>query len=133
MYPKTHIMLGVIFIVILYFLFPKIGIPGLFIIFLSSILIDVDHYLAFVIREKNLSLIKAYNWTIEKMNRKEYLGFHFLHTIEVHILVVILTFFWHIFFFVFIGFLFHSITDFIKIRPERREYFLTRWMIKKYF
>ena len=132
MYPKTHIILGVIFVVILYFLFPSINMLNLFIIFLSSVLIDVDHYIVYVKRKRKFGLMSAFLWYDKRIKEKKECGFHFLHTLEIHIFVLILAFFWHILFFVFIGITFHSITDFIEIGPKGREYFLTRWLIKKY-
>lgn len=133
MYPKSHIMLGIIFVVILYCLFPRIGILNLWIIFLSSVLIDVDHYIVYVKRKRKLGLMGAFLWYDKRIKNKKECGFHFLHTVEIHVFIFILAFFWHILFLVFIGIMFHSITDFIEIGPKGREYFLIRWLIKKYF
>ena len=57
MYPKHHILLGFIFSVFVFILFPKIGILGVSIIFLSSFLIDVDHYIGYAIRKRDLYTI----------------------------------------------------------------------------
>ena len=69
MFPRVHFILGIIFAATLLYLFPQIGLFGAILIFLSSFLIDVDHYIFYVIIEKDLSLSNAYNWHL--MNRKK--------------------------------------------------------------
>ena len=89
MYPKQHLILGVVFASLLFFLFPKVGIIGFFLISFSAVLIDVDHYLYYVYRKKDWSLKKAFHWHVTQGNkllflprekRKNiFLGFFFLH------------------------------------------------------
>ena len=66
MLPRIHIILGLFFSIIILYIFPQIGVFGAAIILLSSFLIDVDHYIFYVILKKDLSLKKAYNWHILK-------------------------------------------------------------------
>ncbi len=121
MYPKQHIIFGIIFSASLFFLFPQIGLIGFFIVFLSSFLIDVDHYLYSVYKKKDLSLKNAYNWFTKNkkiflsLPRKQrngfYRGFYFLHGIEVLIILFLFSFFSKYFFFIFIGVAFHLLLD----------------------
>jgi hypothetical protein len=122
---KYHLLLGVIFAVLLYLLFsPLISLFGLLIIFLSSFLIDVDHYLYYVCKKGDFSLIRAYSWYMKnarkfcfmsKEKRKQfYLGFYIFHGIEPLIILFFLGFYISQFFtFILIGFLLHLSTDLI--------------------
>jgi len=122
MYPRQHIILGFIFSAIIFFIFPSIKPIGFLIIFLSSVLIDVDHYLYYVYKKKDWSLSKAYEWFVRvgekerKLSRKERNKhkncFMFLHGIEILTLLYILGAFFHTYFFyVLIGFAFHLFLD----------------------
>ena len=122
MYPKHHIILGAIFAAALYFIFPSIGILNAAIVFLSSFLIDVDHYIYYRYKTGNWNLKKAYDWFEERgrkldcLPRKKreefYLAFCFLHGIEVLIILFILSIFVskH-FLFIFTGVALHLILD----------------------
>lgn len=124
MNPKWHIIFGVCFIGIVYLLVPNLSIIGLIIIFLSSILIDVDHYLYYVYKKRDWSLLKSYQWFLRKKKKldnltkkqrtKFYTGFAFLHGIEILLLLLLLsTFLSNYFFCIFIGFSFHLILDYL--------------------
>ena len=65
MYTKHHVFLGVIFSFILFLIFPKIGLIGFSLIILSTIFIDVDHYVYYIYKKKDWSLRNAYNWFIK--------------------------------------------------------------------
>ena len=67
--PKHHVLLGFIFSIIIFLIFPSIGILGFLLIFLSSFLVDVDHYLYYVYKNRKLSLRKAYMWHIRKRKK----------------------------------------------------------------
>ena len=121
MLPSKHFIFGLIFAGFLYLIFPKIGLIGFLIILSSTVLIDVDHYLYYVYKKKDLSLKNAYKWFIKKRKKflclpknqrnKFYRGFYFLHGIEVLIILFFLIFFSKYFFFIFIGFAFHLLLD----------------------
>ena len=122
MLPKSHILLGFIFSLILFIIFPKIGIIGFVIIFFSSFLIDVDHYIYYVFKKRDLSLKNAYSWFIQKrkkylaLSRKKrnevYLKIHFLHGIEPLLILFVLGFYVsEYFFYILIGFAFHLFLD----------------------
>ncbi len=122
MLPKLHFIAGIFFIFLIYLLFPQISLIGLLIIFLSSVFIDVDHYVYYILKERNLNLVKCYNWYIlhlkktlflpMKERKNRYTGFYFFHGIEWIILLFLLGAYVHPFFsFVFVGFLFHWVID----------------------
>lgn len=125
MLPKTHIILGFIFSFIIFVVFPQITLFGALIIFISSVLIDVDHYLLYVYKKKDISLKNAFKFFIEKSRKYHNLSHEerekiptppcILHGIEVIVLLSILAYFFNFFLFVLIGFLFHEFLDFISI------------------
>jgi len=122
MLPRAHLILGILFSVTLFYLFPQIGYIGLTIILFSSVLIDIDHYFYYVYKKKDWNLKKAYFWFLKKRKqikslprekRNEfYTVFPFLHGIEVLILLFLLGKFFSVYFyFVLIGFSFHLFLD----------------------
>lgn len=123
MYPKQHIILGAIFSGILFFLFPQIGLIGFSLIFLSSILIDVDHYLYYVYKKKDWNLKKAHKWFLDHEEKFHYLsrkkrgsfygGLCFLHGIEILLILLLLSIISKYFFFIFIGLAFHLLLDIV--------------------
>lgn len=121
MFPIQHFFFGIIFSLVLIFLFPSIGLIGFSLILLSTVLIDADHYLYYLHKKKNWNLKKAYNWFIKNTNKflslpkkqrnNIYTGFCFLHGIEILLIFLLLTIFSRYFFFIFIGFSFHLLLD----------------------
>ncbi|MCH7567795.1 MAG: hypothetical protein IIA87_00045 [Nanoarchaeota archaeon] len=144
MLPKWHILLGGLFTAIIWFFAPETSPIYLTLIFLSSFLIDFDHYLNSFIKNKKLSLPHALKY-YEELNKedernykrgiKKKRNFEIFHTIEFHILIAILGFLWIAFFYIFIGMVFHSLLDLAwllyKDRFYRREYFLFSWLREK--
>jgi len=118
MLPKKHLIINLILsLIFLYFTTPfNAGI-----IFLSSILIDIDHYFYYIFEKKNFSLKKAYFWfriqrsrfiKLSKEERKKHKYFIFVfHGLEILIVLFILSYYYPIFFFIFIGFLIHLAED----------------------
>ena len=121
MYVQSHLVLGLIFALILLVIFPQIGLIGFLLIALSTVLIDVDHYIYYVYKKKDWSLNNAYNWFIERSKRfqnlsraqrnKVYSGFCFLHGTEILLVLLLFTLFSEYFLFIFIGFTFHLFLD----------------------
>ncbi len=143
MLPRWHILLGAVFTFIFWIVFPETNLIYLILMFLASFLIDFDHYASFVSKTGKIGLFQAFDYHKEmekKSIRERKRGirrkgdFHIFHTIEIHILVLLLGFLWEGFFFVFIGMLFHSILDIISIAYEgylyRREFFFVNWLKK---
>lgn len=115
MYPRTHIILGFLFTIILA-VFTSLPLLALIIIFASSFLIDVDHWFIYVKEKKDLSVRRAYQWFIknEKKHKKQKkLFLCVFHTIESFIILFILSFFSQIIFYITIGFSFHYLVDLI--------------------
>jgi len=131
MLPKTHALLGLIFSLIIFFIF-HITPFYTSLIFFSSVFIDTDHYLWYVIQKKDFNLKKAFYFFKNLKKHPPYLMI--FHTLEFFLLILILSFFWKSFFYVFLGMLFHVSLDIIyeinKDVLSCREYFLTRKIFK---
>jgi len=123
MYPKYHIILGFIFTLTLYFFFPQFNLFASSIIFLSSFLIDIDHYLGYVYLKKDLNPMNAVKWhfkeskeslSLSRQERnKRYAHLCIFHGIEILLLLYLLAYLNSIFLFILIGFSFHMILDII--------------------
>lgn len=115
---SKHLFYGFILSLVL---FPLIGLINSLLVFFSSFLIDVDHYLYYVYIKKDFSLRRAYYWFVE--NRKKYkkldkikkeksrVAMLYFHGFETIILLFILGYFISFFNYIGIGFLFHIILD----------------------
>lgn len=123
MYPSQHFFLGLVFALVLLFIFPQIGFIGVVLIVFSNF-IDVDHYFYYIYKKKDWSLKNSYNWFIEKgkkfksLTRKQKKKFShpfcFFHGIEALIVFFLLGLFIHkYFFFIFIGVGFHLFLDIV--------------------
>jgi hypothetical protein len=131
MKPLSHLIFGIIFSLILLIIFPKIGFFGFFIIFLSSVFIDVDHYLYYVLKRKNFNLKNSFYWYVnngekyysfpESKRKTLYFGLCFLHGIEVIFLLFLLLIVFKnpVFLFLSTGFLFHQFIDFIDLNKKK--------------
>ena len=125
MLPSKHIIFGFMFSSLLLFIFPEIKVLGFTIIFLSSFLIDVDHYIYYIMAKKDLSLKKAHKWFSENYKKALSLpiaerkkinpGFLLFHGIEATVLLVVLSFYNNLFLLVLIGFLFHQFLDLLTL------------------
>lgn len=121
MLPKWHIILNLIIGLILLFFFPPIGV---LIFFLSSVLIDVDHYFYYIFEKKNISLKSAYTWfllkkkkllSLSKNERNKHKKFILIfHGIEPLIVLLILSKYSIFFSYIFLGFLIHLIEDLVE-------------------
>ena len=145
MLPKTHMLLGLVFSGIVWFLFPAIPGWGILLVFLSSFLIDFDHYVVFVLKQKKMSLNESLKWHDKEdvVQRKEKAAgirqkghFHLFHTIEFHGIVWLLGYFlWSGFLYVTIGMIFHSVCDLVYLIQKdylyRREYLFVNWLRRK--
>ena len=91
MYPIQHLALGTLFALFIFALFPQISLIGVLLIIASTVLIDMDHYIYYIIKKRNFNILKARKWffnhekialTISREERnKTYPGFYFLHGI----------------------------------------------------
>jgi hypothetical protein len=122
MYPKYHIILGGL-VTILIYLISQITLFQAVIIFLSSFLIDFDHYIIYAIKKKDLSLKNARNYFYEKKDlwlnasKEQRKNFKHLviifHGIEFWVILIILAQFHTIFYFILTGIIIHMFLDYI--------------------
>lgn len=126
MMPKQHIIINLIISLILFlFIEPVYSM----IIFLSSVLIDADHYLYYVIEKKKFSLKKAYNWHLIRLKKYRQLSdkekdrhknFLFVfHGIEPLVIVYLLSLYFPVLFYVFLGFAMHLTEDLFVAHKDR--------------
>jgi len=129
MLPKYHALFGIIFAGIIFLTFPKIGLLGLFIIWASSVLVDVDHYLFYVMTEKDLNLKNAYKsfnnetteffkLSLEDRKKIKEDALYIFHGVETLVILLVLFFFLPLLFstislLIFLGVLFHNILDLV--------------------
>ncbi|MEK6833311.1 MAG: hypothetical protein AABY32_04640 [Nanoarchaeota archaeon] len=125
MLPKYHIVLGFILSLVFFLIFPNIKLIEAGIIFLSSFLIDADHYIYYILNKKSINPINAINYflikrkKLGKMSIKKsnefYSGFYFLHGIEILIILLIAGIFLSKYFLlIFMGFAFHLFLDLLE-------------------
>ncbi|MBD3247642.1 hypothetical protein GF378_03415 [Candidatus Pacearchaeota archaeon] len=122
MLPRAHIILGFFFAAAALYFFPQIGFLGAGLIWAGSFLIDADHYLWYVIEERDLSLKKAYKWHLmkrEKMRklskkerRKHKNEILIFHGFESVLAAYLLSFLWQPFIYLAIGFIIHLSLDY---------------------
>jgi hypothetical protein len=122
MLPKYHIIIGFIFSVLIYNLF-DVSHFEILIFFLSSFLIDIDHYIIYAIIKKNYSLKNSMKYFLDcrkkwiKLSleeRRKYKKHIFIfHGIEFWIPLFIMSFYFKIIIFVLYGFFVHIILDYI--------------------
>ncbi|MBI5804063.1 hypothetical protein HY450_02365 [Candidatus Pacearchaeota archaeon] len=144
MFPRWHIILGLAFTLVIFYFSPGISLLFLSLLFLSSFLIDFDHYVASGLKTGKWSLKSSFEYHrikgIEEMKEiargiKKKSDFHLFHTIEFHIIVGLLSFFWIGFFYIFIGMVFHSLLDILYMLNlgalHRREFLFFNWIRKR--
>lgn len=134
---KHHTLFGLVFAFVIWILFPQVNFLSALIIFFSSVLIDIDHFLFYVFKEKDtsLSLRKAVDWFLKQTKSPKPFSTIF-HSVEFLLILAILSFYSKIVFFIFLGFVFHLITDivFLYIKGDihlRRFSFLLYFMTRK--
>lgn len=146
MIPRWHVFYGAIFSILLWVVAPNIGLFNLILVFLSSVFIDLDHYISAVKQNRSLNPFKAFRYydklTLEiakkhkKGIRMREPHFHVFHTIEFHILIALLGLIWTPFFYIFIGMTFHSLLDVYSLMKDDylylREYFFFNWLRRSF-
>lgn len=145
MFPRHHILSGIILTIALWFFFPKTPYLFLVLFLFSSFLMDFDHYVVAAMKNNHLSLFKAFHYhkvqgEIMAQNHRKGIfkkgDFHILHTIEFHTFIFVLGFAWKGFFYIFAGMLLHTILDIIYILSVHgslypREFSLGNWIARK--
>jgi len=144
MFPRWHILSGLIFSIVFWLVFPLTAWYNVALIFLAAFLIDFDHYMCAVWNTNKWSLFNAFKYHIKlkkKADEERKKGifrkgdFNIFHTIEFHALVLAIGFIFNPLFYIFIGMLFHSLLDLVyllvKGETYRREFFLKNWIRTK--
>jgi len=116
MLPKWHLILTAIFCFILHFL--GFSLQDILIVLVAGVFIDIDHYFAYVIIKKDLSIKRAYQYSLDlekklKKGIKVKVPICIFHTIEFLIILIILTISNRIFVPLLVAVLFHLLIDFI--------------------
>lgn len=145
MLPRWHILFGAIFTLLIFIASPKINFIYVIMLFLSTFLIDFDHYMCSVLKTKKLGIFHSFEYHKEISRRekrdhakgiRERGDFHIFHTLEFHLLIGLLGFAWIGFFYIFLGMIFHSFLDIYSLLYDkmmyRREFFLTAWLYRKF-
>ena len=124
MLPKYHIIIGAIASLILFYL-TNLTITQTIIIFLSSFLIDIDHYIIYGIMYKNWSLknSRKYFFNIREKwikiplkERKKYKRHIFIfHGIEFWIILFIISNYFPFILFILYGFAIHIFLDYLDL------------------
>jgi len=131
MLPKWHVLLGAILSIILTIFFGFSWQASL-IVFIASVLIDIDHNIFYILKFKDISLKKAYTYHA-KLSHNHKPMMHIFHTAEFLFIILSLSFLFPIFMLLFLGMLFHSICDFLDMAFKKdlssREYFLLRFCL----
>lgn len=118
MLPRWHILLGASFSLVLFFIF-NVSFLNSLIVFLASFLIDIDHYIIYAFRKKDLSLRKACDWYKKlddvykrgvKKNPHLRCPLFIFHTVEFFVVAGLFSLYFN-YFYILIGFLFHIIID----------------------
>lgn len=97
--------------------------------FIGGVLFDVDHYLNYVVKKRDLSLRRAHTWYSNltkdiQTEPKRYLALHIFHTIEFMFLLLALGYIFDNYF-LFLGVLFHNFLDLIYM------YYYKTWGVRK--
>ena len=124
MLPKHHIITGAIISTLLYIIFPLTIIQTLT-IFLSSFLIDFDHYLYYLIKKKDTNPINATKWfykyrtawlNLSTQQRKQYKRPLFIfHNIECWLILLVLAQINSLTYFILLGIAIHISLDYLEI------------------
>ena len=142
MLPYEHFIYGFFVAAGIHYFFPQITVLGAAIIFIVSWGIDVDHYLFYVFKKRDLNLRRAYHFFDGQMAVYRKQGKHYcaplciFHTAESLLAMIILSFYNRYVFYVLLGALLHFVGDFyhtfivVKL-PRIRRYTITSYLLKK--
>ena len=127
MSPIVHFLVSLL---IAFFLFPHYGWKVLF-VFVSGVLVDIDHVFWYIVNFKEFKLVKMYKYFLSITKNKNIAAFKrcffVFHTAEFFILMAVLSFFSEIFFVLFLGLSSHYLLDIIFI--SRRYYWCDGWLV----
>ena len=123
MLPKIHAIVGAAVSILIFFIF-HITFFEAFLILFASIFIDFDHYLWYLIKNKDWKLKNSYQsfkekrllWNnLSKKEKKEHkMPIFIFHVIEFWIILILLSFISKYFIYVLLGVLIHMILDYLE-------------------
>ena len=134
MSPLVHFIFSMITAVILYPIFGW----SVLLIFVSGVLIDIDHYFWYIYKIKDYNMFKCYKFYMIKEAKNNYRGIvgalFIFHTIEILVILMVISFFIEIVMFLTIGIFGHFLLDLIWIYYTTKRFFLNHsiisWFIK---
>ena len=122
MLPKWHVLGGFILALLLIWALKISWVAGA-IVFLSSILVDIDHYIIYIWKERKIHPLEFWNWSSKRIKKwrtfsKKEKELHkrpqfLLHGMEALVLIFALSFLWQVFFWIYLGFGLHICMDLI--------------------
>lgn len=134
MLPGQHAIYGLGFALLMKLLIvPGLNLIAIALIFLAAVFIDVDHYIVYVYRHKDLNLKRAVNYFKEMgeklKNKKNRAPLLVLHTVEFMLVLIALSFY-HIYFaFIAAGVIFHVLLDYYHMRKHNMLHAVSRSII----
>lgn len=133
---SRHITYSLLGSIIIFYLF---SLKDALLFLAGGIFLDIDHYLIYIIKFKNLSLVKAYRYAEDLFklvirHPKKYYGLGYFHNIEFLALITIFGFIFN-FYFLSLGILFHIILDVLDAVKHRvagvRELSAIRYFLRR--
>lgn len=110
---------AVLSIVLLYFW----DLKQIFLFSLGSILIDIDHCVFYVLQFRTFNVRKLFDyyneWLPNVKDKIPYAGICIFHTIEIYIIVSIISIYTEFVFYLLVGMIFHFMLDFISLYKTR--------------
>ena len=117
---------------------PVMGVGGIALFAVGSVLIDVDHYLLYIQRRKSFSVVGMFRYFHELQPIQSsipYVGLCIFHTIDFFILIGVLAIYYPIFFPLLVGLLYHFCLDLYDLKGKCiltiRPFFLMEHLIRR--
>lgn len=107
MYVKDHFIVSVILGILLFPIFKW----NVLLILVGGVLIDIDHYLLYYMKFKKFDLIRGYKYFKKDCWKELINSLSIFHTVEVLILMIILSLYYRIIILILIGMVSHLIMD----------------------
>lgn len=118
MLPSTHLLISIILSIVFFPVFSGFS----FLILIGGVLIDIDHYLLYILNKKDLNLKRAYLFFRKKQRKKFKNEIYVFHTIEFITLMLIVSKYSINILLITIGLISHLILDWInEIKQQKRK------------
>jgi len=139
----SHVILGGIISLLIFLLAPDIAFSSFLVIFVSSVLIDIDHYLSYAITNNDLNFVRMCKYQEKRMKvweglsrkQKRYSKHDIIifHGIEFFLLVAAIALFYELARFILIGISIHMILDFIDLYFSEAPFYVKSSQLYLYF